>query len=207
MGTTDFNLQGGRTRTFKGFVQFQSPDGGNTEYYRIKERQSVRIDFRFNYDTHYTDAGQKVLDPSGYNHTFAMDLKTTSDLFDDTWLDADAATAGLTSTPKVPLEDGNDMIWQTLSYWIARGNANEALQITFVATLKALTGPTRSTGDAPKYDAGDAAEKWVHMKFVLQPNAFGPITYGTGGSNEIGISGDILSIDYIKRTSSATPTA
>jgi hypothetical protein len=44
------------------------------------------------------------------------------------------------------------------------------------------------------------------MKFVLQPNAFGPITYGQGGSNEIGISGDILSIDYIKRTASDTPT-
>ena len=48
----DFNLQNLRTRTFKGFVQFQSPDGGNTAYYRLKERQSVRIDFRFNYDTH-----------------------------------------------------------------------------------------------------------------------------------------------------------
>jgi len=196
----DFNLQNLRTRTFKGFVQFQSPDGGNTAYYRLKERQSVRIDFRFNYDTHYTDAGQKVLDPSGYNHTFAMDLKTTSDLFDDAWLDSDAATAGLTSTPTVPPTTSGgtaDMAWQSLSYWIARGNANEPMEITFVATLKAMEDPAGNSGAT--------ATKWIHMKFVLQPNSFGPITYGQGGSNEIGISGDILSIDYIKRTANETP--
>ena len=201
----DFNLQNLRTRTFKGFVQFQSPDSGNSAYYRIKERQSVRIDFRFDYATHYTDAGQKVLDPQGYSHGFTMDLKTTSDLFDDTWLDSDAATAGLTSSPTVPVNDGTDMAWQSLSYWIARGNANEPIQITFVATLKALSGPTRTTGTGAKYVSSDADEKWIHMKFVLQPTMFGPITYGQGGSNEIAVSGDVLSIDYIKRTNSETP--
>ena len=57
----------------------------------------------------------------------------------------------------------------------------------------------------PAGNSGATATKWIHMKFVLQPNSFGPITYGQGGSNEIGIAGDILSIDYIKRTANETP--
>lgn len=186
----DFNLQNLRTRTFKGFVQFQSPDGENDNYYRMKERQSARVDFRFDYQTHYSDSGQKALDPQGYSHSFTIDLKTTSDLFDDTWLTPSQIDGGTK-----PADD--DMAWQTLSYWIARGNANDPLQIVFVTTLQALGGPAGS---------GNTTEKYIHMKFTLQPSVFGPITYGTGGSNNITISGDVVSIDYIKRTASATPT-
>jgi len=177
----DFNLQNLRTRTFKGFVQFQSPDSANSAYYRFKERQSCTINFRFNYAEHYSDSGQKALDPAGYNHDFSLTVKTTSDLFDDTWSDSDPAD--------------NDMAWQTPSYWIAKANANEPLEIVFVATLEAMNEPTGETG-----------EKYIHMKFVLLPESFSGITYGAGGSQNITIAGSVLSINYIKRTASATPT-
>jgi len=203
MGVTDFNLQGLRTRTFKGFMQFQSPDPNSTEYFRLKERQSVRIDFRFDYQTHFSDSGQKALDPQGYGHTFTIDLKTTSDLFDDTWLDEDAVNDATQDNAT------GDFGWNTLSYWIARANGNNPIEVTFVATLSALSGPgtTAQIAATPSaYDSGDPAQKWIHIKFVLQPSVFGPITYGTGGSNNITVSGDVLSIDYIKRTNSSVPT-
>ena len=185
MSGTDFNLQNLRIRTFKGYVQFQSPQAsgtGNDTYYRFKERQSCTINFRFNYAEHYSDAGQKALDPAGYNHDFSITLKSTSDLFDDTWSSSDPSD--------------NDMAWQTPSYWIAKANANEPLEIVFVATMEALSGPS-----------GDATEKYIHMKFVLTPESFSGITYGTGGSQNVTIAGSVLSINYIKRTSSGTPTA
>jgi hypothetical protein len=188
----DFNLQGQRTRTFKGFVQFQSPDPNNeggpvvggsptVGYYRFKERQSCTINFRFAYAEHYSDSGQKALDPAGYNHSFSLTVKTTADLFDDTWSDVD------------PADD--DMAWQTPSYWIAKANANEPMEIVFVATLQAITGPTGAT-----------TEKFIHMKFVLLPEEFSGITYGAGGSQNITIAGSVLSINYIKRSDSAIPT-
>ncbi|MDC3257190.1 hypothetical protein OAU44_00280 [bacterium] len=175
----DFNVQGKRTRTFNGFVQFQSPDSTNNNYYRLKERQGVSVTFNFLREQHYSDAGQKVVDPAGYAHTFNMRLKVTADLFDDTWSASDPANG--------------DQAWQTLSYWIARSNANDPIEVVFVATMEALTGVTGTT------------DKFIHMKFVLDPNTFGPITYGVGGTNEISVSGDVLSIESIKRTTSSTP--
>ena len=175
----DFNVQGKRTRTFNGFVQFQSPDSANANYYRLKERQGVSITFNFLREQHYSDAGVKAVDPAGFAHTFNMRLKVTADLFDDTWQNTEPS--------------GNDQAWQTLSYWIARSDNNDPIQVVFVATMEALTGVT------------GASDKWVHMKFVLDPNTFGPITYGVGGTNEITVSGDVLSIESIKRTSSSTP--
>ena len=177
---TDFNLQSQRTRTFKGFVQFQSPQPsgtGNDEYFRLKERQSCTINFRWQYAEHYSDAGQKALDPSGYNHDFTLTLKTTSDLFDDTWSSA---------TPS-----DNDQAWQTLSYWMARADANDPIEVVFLCTMTALAGPTGS---------GSSETKYMHMKFVLQPEVFGNIVYGQGGSQNITVSGSVLSINYIKRS-------
>ena len=187
MTSYDFNVQGKRTRTFNGFVQFQSPDPNNNNYYRMKERQGLSISFNFQRETHYSDAGKKVADPAGYSHTFNMRLKVTADLFDDTWL-TDTEIKGGT----VPAT--NDQAWQTISYWIARSNANDPIEVVFVATMEALEGP-----------AGDLTEKYIHMKFHLDPAQFGPIVYGTGGTNEISISGDVLSIESIKRTATSTP--
>ena len=181
---TYFNEQSKRTRTFNGFVQFQSPEPGSSTaaltYYRMKERQGLSVTFNFLREQHYSDAGAKAVDPAGYAHTFNMRLKVTSDLFDDTW-SAEDPTAG-------------DQAWQTLSYWIAKSNANDPIQVIFVATMEALEGPDNNL-----------TEKYIHMKFVLDPNTFGPITYGQGGTNEITVSGDVLSIESIKRSSSVTP--
>ena len=179
----DFNEQGKRTRTFNGFVQFQSPSSGNALYYRLKERQGVSITFNFLREQHYSDAGAKAVDPAGIAHTFNMRLKVTADLFDDTWQNTEPSTS--------------DQAWQTLSYWIARSDNNDPIQVVFVATMEALEGVLVTSGASQ--------DKWVHMKFVLDPNTFGPITYGVGGTNEITVSGDVLSIESIKRTTSSTP--
>lgn len=167
MANYDINEQGQRTRTFKGFVQFQ--DG--SDWYRLKERQSITINFNFIRENHYSDAGQKVVDPAGIAHNFTMRLKATADLFDDSF-------------------DGVSMDTKTLSYWIYKNTINEPVEIVFVATLEALTGPS-----------GSESEKYIHIKFTLDPSQYGPITYGTGGTNEITVSGDVLSISEAKRSS------
>ncbi len=79
---TDFNLQGLRTRAFKGFVQFQDPDNASN-FLRLKERQTMNVTFQFGRDPHYNDSGIKVLDPAGHQHSFTAVLKVTSDLIDD----------------------------------------------------------------------------------------------------------------------------
>ena len=178
----DFNVQDKRTRTFNGFVQFQSPQPsgtGHDVYYRMKERQGLSISFNFLREQHYSDAGVKAVDPAGFAHTFNMRLKVTADLFDDAW--------SSTNPPN------GDQAWQTLSYWIAKSDAYDPIQVVFVATMEALTGVTGTT------------DKFIHMKFHLDPAQFGPIVYGTGGTNEISISGDVLSIESIKRTTTSTP--
>lgn len=160
---TDFNLQSLRTRTFKGFVQFQIPDGST--WYRLKERQAVTINFNFQREQHYSDAGVKALDPAGHNHTFSMRLKFTGDLFDDTFS---------ASSNK-----------ETLSYWIYKNTVNEPIEVVFVATLEAIAG----------------TNKYTHLKFKLDPSSFGPITYGQGGTNEIGVSGEVISITSLNTSS------
>ena len=101
-------------------ILFQSPDSANTTYYRLKERQGVSITFNFLREPHYSDAGVKANDPSGYNHTFNMRLKVTADLFDDTWQNTDPSTS--------------DQAWQTLSYWIAKSNANDCIRSKYLWT-------------------------------------------------------------------------
>ncbi len=124
MVITDFNLQDLRTRAFKGFVQFQDPDNASN-FLRLKERQTMSVTFNFSREPHYDDAGIKVLDPSGHNHSFTTVLKVTSDLLDTTYdkLDPDA-TSGK----------------ETLSYWILKNELYEPIQIIFVVTLEARDG-------------------------------------------------------------------
>ncbi len=124
MVITDFNLQDLRTRAFKGFVQFQDPDNA-TNFLRLKERQTMSVTFNFSREPHYDDAGIKVLDPSGHNHSFTTVLKVTSDLLDTTYDKNDPdATSGK----------------ETLSYWILKNELYEPIQIIFVVTLEARDG-------------------------------------------------------------------
>ncbi len=124
MVITDFNLQDLRTRAFKGFVQFQDPDN-SSNFLRLKERQTMSVTFSFSREPHYDDAGIKVLDPSGHNHTFTTVLKVTSDLLDTTYNKSDPdATSGK----------------ETLSYWILKNELYEPIQIIFVVTLEARDG-------------------------------------------------------------------
>ena len=166
---TDFNLQALRARTFKGFVQFQDPSDPGV-FLRMKERQEMRLDILFNRETHYSDAGKKAVDPMGFNHTFSINLKLTADMFDDDF--------SASSDQK------------TLSYWIFKNTIYEPIEVIFITTIEALSGPVGDTGD-----------KFIHLKFVLDPNHFGPITFGsTGGSVNMAVSGDILEINTVERT-------
>lgn len=122
---TDFNLRNLRTRAFKGFIQFQDPDDPNI-FLRLKERQTMAVTFSFNREPHYDDAGIKVLDPAGHNHTFTTTIKVTSDLLDTTYdkVNPDATTNKETM----------------LSYWILKNELYEPIQVIFVTTLEARDG-------------------------------------------------------------------
>lgn len=121
---TSFNLDTLRGRTFKGFVQFQEPSGA---WFRMKERQTMGLNFRFDLVKHYTDDGTLNVDPSGISHTFDMRIKLTSDLFDDEF------TANSDK--------------KTLSYWIYKASIHEPLEIIFVTTIESLIGPTGATDE------------------------------------------------------------
>jgi len=170
MVITDFNLQDLRTRAFKGFVQFQDPDDSNN-FLRLKERQTMSVTFNFSREPHYDDAGIKVLDPSGHNHSFTTVLKVTSDLLDTTYDKSDPdATSGK----------------ETLSYWILKNELFEPIQIIFVVTLEARDG------------------QFLHFKYTLEPQTFGPITLGaTGGTSNITVAGEVIAIEEIIKTGSA----
>jgi hypothetical protein len=170
----DFNLQNLRTRAFQGFVQFQNPGNAN-EFLRLKERQTVDVTFSFGRDPHYNDAGLKALDPSGHDHNFRMRLKLTSDLIDNQYNKTD---------PDTTAEQ------QTVSYWILKNELYEPIQIIFVTTLQARSGPS-----------SDPDEKFLQFKFTLDPQIFGPITIGaTGGTSNIDVSGEVIAIEEIIRT-------
>jgi len=171
---TDFNLQNLRTRAFQGFIQFQNP-GNSLEFLRLKERQSMDVTFSFGRDPHYNDSGIKALDPSGHDHRFRMTLKVTSDLIDDQY-------------NKVDPDTGAER--ETVSYWILKNELYEPIQIIFVTTLEARSGPS-----------SDPSEKFLHFKFTLDPQVFGAITLGaTGGTSNIDVSGEVIAIEEIIRT-------
>lgn len=165
---TNFNLSTLRGTTFKGFVQFQDPGVGTT-WFRMKERQTLQITFKFNRAQHYDDAGTLALDPAGIAHSFSMVLKVTSDLFDNTF-DTTSPISGIDT--------------QTLTFWIAKNQVHEPVEVLFVTSMEMLDGP-----------AGTPTEKFINLKFTLVPDTFGPITYSaTGGSHEITVSGIVTSI-------------
>ena len=119
MVINDFNLQGIRTRAFKGFVQFQNPENAS-EFLRLKERQTMGLTFSFDRVPHYNDSGIKVLDPAGHAHSFTTVLKVTSDLLDTQY------------------DSGSDQ--KTLSFWIFKNEIYDPIQIIFVTTLEARDG-------------------------------------------------------------------
>ncbi len=121
---TDFNLQGQRTRAFKGFIQFQDPDNAGI-FLRLKERQTMSVTFQFNREPHYDDDGTKVLDPAGHQHSFNTTLKVTSDLIDDEY-------------NKVDPDSTADQ--KTLSYWILKNELYEPIEVIFVTTLESRDG-------------------------------------------------------------------
>lgn len=169
---TDFNLQGLRTRAFKGFVQFQDPNDTISpfSYLRLKERQTANVTFNWERVPHYDDKGIKVLDPSGHSHKFDMTLKLTSDLIDDEY---NKASPDATSDKK------------TLSYWMLKNELYQPIQIIFIASLE--------TQD----------NKFLHFKFVFDPQTFGAITLGpTGGTVNIPVSGEVISISEVIKTNS-----
>lgn len=169
---TDFNERDKRTTTFKGFVQFQEPD--SSTFFRMKERQTLNVTFRFNRAQHYDDQGLLTLDPAGISHSFNMVLKVTSDLFDTTF----DTTSPITGMDK-----------KTISFWIAKNQVNEPLEIIFVTSMQALEDP-----------AGGQTTPFINLKFTLVPDTFGPITYSaTGGSHDITISGIVTSIAEVIR--------
>jgi hypothetical protein len=171
----DINLQGLRTSTYKGFIEFKDPDGST--YYRIKERQNATLGFSFSYSEHYTDSGFKSLDPTGYNHSFDMTLKVTSDMIDD-----------VTSSGGAP----NDK--KTISYWIYKASQMDPIDLVFVAKQEALAEPSGQSSN----------EKHLWYKFKVRLTSF-TTAYGTsGGSQNWDLRGIITEINAIERTTSGT---
>ncbi len=169
MGDVNFNLKGLRGHTFKGFVQFQ--DG--MDWFRLKERQTMSINFSFDRAKHYSDDGLLFVDPAGISHSFQMTVKATSDMFDDSF---DLVT---------PI---TGMDTKTISYWIAKNAVHEPVEIVFVSTLETLIGP-----------AGSTNEKFINLKFLLDPNQFTTGLGANGGSPDVQISGNILRITEVIR--------
>jgi len=129
---TNFNLQTLRGRTFEGFVQFQIPTtaippSGVGTWYRMKERQTMNFNMKFNRAEHYDDAGLKAVDPAGHSHSFQMVIKVTSDLFDNEFTD---------NSEK-----------QGLGWWIYRNTVNQPIQVIFVTSMQMLDGPSGDTSN------------------------------------------------------------
>src|SRR6185312_972518 len=178
--STNLNPDSLRAQQVKGFVQFQDPTT-STQYWRLKDRQSMSIGYNFGRVEHYQDDGSKSRDWAGYNHTFSMKIKLTTDMI----------------SPNYPPNSTN-ADKATISYWIYQNSPDPTnnhvpttFTMTFVATQLALSGP-----------AGDPSNKLILHTFVLDPTNFSDITWNTTeGTYEITISGEIISITSIQRTS------
>lgn len=81
-------------------------------------------------------------------------------------------------------DSGSDQ--KTLSFWIFQNEIYDPIQIIFVTTLEARDG------------------QFLHFKYTLDPQTFGPVTLGaSGGTSDIGVSGEVISIEEIIKTSTA----
>ena len=78
----------------------------------MKERQDFSFTLGFSRSPHYDDAGKLALDPSGINHSFNLNVKLTSDMFD---------TSFSSSADK-----------KTITYWMKKSQDNEPVEIIFV---------------------------------------------------------------------------
>ncbi len=85
----------------------------------------MSFNIQFNRAEHYDDAGLKAVDPAGHSHSFTMDIKLTSDLWDNVF------------------SESSDK--QTLSYWIFRNSINQPIQVIFVTSFTTLSGPAGSS--------------------------------------------------------------
>ena len=180
MTSYDWNDPNFRTRRYKGYVQFNDPSS-SSDWYRLKEKQSVSLSLSFSLSTHYDDAGMKFLDPQGHTHTFSTTIKLTSDMIDDATADWDSSASSAKTSET-----------SSLSYWIEKLQRYEPVLMTFVSTSVALSGPT----NAPQ--ASQASEKYVKMKFKMQPTTFAFDLDSTAQS--VQIQGTVTDIVHIKRT-------
>jgi len=183
MGSADFNLQNLRSRKFKGYLQMQDPQS-TSNYLRLKELQTFSVGFSFNREAHYDDQGQKVLDPSGYNHTFSCAIKTTADMFDTGF-----KWTGFGAVGNVAPTDQS-----SLSYWIYKNQNFEPVELIFITTMETLGSDAHAT----------TGNKYLHMKFTCNANSFTPVTRGGSAISETEISGEITKIEAVKRTGVAT---
>jgi hypothetical protein len=168
---TELNLQTLRGRTFRGFVQFQIPDGST--WYRLKERQNFSFSSVYSRAQHYSDDGRLALDPSGRQSTFSLTIKLTSDMFDDvTW-----------TYTNNKLDSNLNIDKQTLSYWLYKNELLDPVEIVFVGSLETLSGPT-----------GNVTDKNINIKFKCNPNSFTMGLGANGGSPEMTITGNVLEI-------------
>jgi hypothetical protein len=176
---TNFNEQVYRGKAFEGFLQFQIPDGST--WYRLKERQAVAFTFNYSRATHYSDSGQKALDPSGFSHSFSMTIKLTSDMFcDRAWTYTNGVldkTVAFTSAEK-----------NTISYWLYKNEIYDPIEMVFVTSFPTLSAPAPTTKDD------------VNIKIHMDPNTFATGISASGGSPELTITGDVLSVTHAVRS-------
>ena len=176
---TNLNEQVYRGKAFEGFVQFQIPDGST--WYRMKERQSMTLSFNYNRQQHYSDSGQKVVDPAGFSHSFSMDIKLTSDMFSDrAW----TYTAGVLDKT-VAFSDAEK---NTISYWLYKNEINQPIDMIFVTSFPTLTAPSPASKDD------------INIKIHMDPNQFSTGLSASGGVPELKITGDVLSITHAVRS-------
>ena len=176
MASQDFNLASLRSRKFKGFLQFQDPDN-TSNYLRLKERQTMTLSLQFTRDAHYDDQGQKVLDPSGYNHSFSCTVKSTADMFDTGFTYLGAGNG----SNVIPTDKSS------ISYWIYKNQIYEPVELIFITTHETL---------------GTGANKYLHLKFTCDVNAITPVTL-SGATSETTISGEILRVEAVRRSNAS----
>jgi hypothetical protein len=172
----NFNEQIYRNKAFEGFVQFQIPDG--SVWYRLKERQDMTLSFNYIRTGHYSDSGKKALDPAGIGHNFSCTIKLTSDMFSNT---AWTYTNGV-------LDSGINIDKKTLSYWLYKNELHEPIEMIFVTSFPTLAAPAPTTNDD------------VNIKIHMDPNNFSTGLGSSGGSANLTISGEVLSITHAIRS-------